>query len=114
MEAFRSKPENMYFENVRPQMVQLLESKLADNMQDAYDKAVRLNPEVWPLVQKAQSDAAQRSSQASEHARKALNASGSVTGSPTPGGRANGHAGNPNATITDDVREALRELNGRA
>lgn len=57
IEAFQSKAS--HFEEVRPLMAQLLESRVAIDLQDAYEKAIRLNDDVWAKVQaeKAQSNA---------------------------------------------------------
>ena len=47
---FSSDPKNRFYENVKPAMSQLLSSGLASNLQDAYDKACRLDPTVSPLI----------------------------------------------------------------
>jgi hypothetical protein len=111
IEAFKA--DHIYFEDVREDVKVLLESGRASTLEDAYDRAVWMNPEIRALVQKAERESDQTRTQRAQHAQKALSAGVSVTGSPAPGGKANGSV-NPTATIQDDVRTALRELSGRA
>lgn len=43
-----------FFEDVRESMAQLLEAGIAKNLQDAYDKATRLNGDIWSKIQAKQ------------------------------------------------------------
>ena len=47
---FAADPKNRFYENVKPAMAQILQAGLATNLQDAYDKACRLDPTVAPLI----------------------------------------------------------------
>ena len=49
IEKFSAKAE--YFEEARPTMIQLLQSGVAQTLEDAYEKAVRLDPELFDSVQ---------------------------------------------------------------
>jgi hypothetical protein len=49
IEKFSSKAE--HFEEARPTMIQLLQSGVAQTLEDAYEKAVRLDPELFDSVQ---------------------------------------------------------------
>ena len=75
-----------HFEEARPAMIQLLQSGMATDLDDAYDKAIRLNPELFDAVQsgqQAQADASKRAA-ANTAAKRARAAAVSVKGS-TPG-----------------------------
>ena len=75
-----------HFEEARPAMIQLLQSGMATDLDDAYDKAIRLNPELFDAVQsgrQAEVDAAKRAA-ANTAAKRARAAAVSVKGS-TPG-----------------------------
>ena len=75
-----------HFEEARPAMIQLLQSGMATDLDDAYDKAIRLNPELFDAVQsgrQAEMDAAKRAA-ANTAAKRARAAAVSVKGS-TPG-----------------------------
>ena len=75
-----------HFEEARPAMIQLLQSGMATDLDDAYEKAIRLNPELFDAVQsgrQAEVDAAKRAA-ANTAAKRARAAAVSVKGS-TPG-----------------------------
>jgi hypothetical protein len=75
-----------FFEDVRPAMIQLLQSGMAQTLDDAYDKAIRLNPELFEQTQKAKqaAAAAQQAKEANKAAKAARAAAVSVR-SATPG-----------------------------
>jgi hypothetical protein len=110
IEAFKA--QNIYFEDVKGTIKALLETGQASDLQDAYDKATWANPEIRALILKAEREKEQASQQKAQHAQRARSAGVSVTGSPTPGGKANGSAV-PNETVADTVRRSLAELSGR-
>ena len=56
-----------YFEEVRETMASLLQSGVAHDLQSAYDKAIRLNDDIW---QKQQAQAQQASTQAQAQQRQ--------------------------------------------
>ena len=75
-----------HFEEARPAMIQLLQSGMATDLDDAYEKAIRLNPELFDAVQsgrQAEADATKRAA-ANTAAKRARAAAVSVKGS-TPG-----------------------------
>ena len=82
--AFAQKAE--HFEEVRETMIPLLQNGLAQTLEDAYDKAIRLNPEIFEQVQQAQQAqiAAQKSAELNRAAKAARAAAVSVRSS-TPG-----------------------------
>ena len=75
-----------HFEEARPTMIQLLQSGVAETLEDAYEKAIRLDSELFDRVQSArQAEAVQRQAQVKDRAAKAARAAAvSVRGS-TPG-----------------------------
>ncbi|KPJ93108.1 MAG: hypothetical protein AMJ53_08070 [Gammaproteobacteria bacterium SG8_11] len=75
-----------HFEEARPTMIQLLQSGMASDLEDAYEKAIRLNPELFDAVQQSQQAKvdAEKRAQANSAAKRARAAAVSVKGS-TPG-----------------------------
>lgn len=98
IEAFRANPANAHFEAVKEDMSILLQSGRADSLQDAYDKAVWMRPDIrQTLVQKQSANAQQQQAEAARR-RRAQTAAGGVKGSA------------PSKTTTpqhDDLRSAL-------
>jgi len=84
IEKFSSKAE--YFEEARPTMIQLLQSGVAQTLEEAYEKAVRLDPELFDSVQvskQAELDNAKRV--AADRAAKSARANAVSVKSSTPG-----------------------------
>lgn len=81
---FAAKAE--HFEDARPVMVDLLQSGLASTLDEAYDKAIRLDPALFERVQSAQ-QAAEQAKKAAElnRAAKAARAAAVSVRSSTPG-----------------------------
>ncbi len=103
---FQNDPKNIYFENVRGEMSKLVTAFPSLSLQEAYERAIWANPEIRPLLlQDQQKQAlAQAEQQKRAKADAARRASGSVTGSPSPGSSpANA---SPAATIRDDLSHA--------
>lgn len=75
-----------HFEEARPTMIQLLQSGVAETLDDAYEKAIRLDSDLFDKVQSArQAEVVQRQAQVKDRAAKAARAAAvSVRGS-TPG-----------------------------
>ena len=75
-----------HFEEARPTMIQLLQSGVAETLEDAYDKAIRLDADLFNRVQSAQqAQVAAKQAQEKNRAAKAARAAAvSVRGS-TPG-----------------------------
>lgn len=79
--------DHLYFENVKGPVAALLRSGEAATLDEAYDMACWARPDIRPLLLKEQSDKAAAAQRAADSAKanEARQASGSVTGSPTPG-----------------------------
>lgn len=101
VEAFRK--DNLYFDNVKDDMANLLRSGLAENLEQAYEKACKIHPEVSQLLA-----AAIKPPVAPAPVPVAL----SVTGAPVVANAAPAVAF-ANSDIEDDVRRAFEEVNGR-
>ena len=95
-----------YFEDARLLMADLLDRGLATDLDDAYDKAIRLDANLFNKVQQAQALKAQKNSlaQANQAAKAAKAAAVSVKGSPS--GVKTQVAP---ATTEDAVRMAMRQ-----
>lgn len=95
-----------FFEDARLLMADLLDRGLADNLEEAYDKAIRLDVNLFNKVQQAQNLQAQKNSlvQANQAAKAAKAAAVSVKGSPV--GVKTQVAP---ATTEDAVRMAMRQ-----
>lgn len=91
-----------HFEEVRPTMIQLLQSGMAESLEDAYDKAIRLDPGLFNSIQQAQQaqEIAKKSSELNRAAKAARAAAVSVRSS-TPGTNT--------ATKAQDRRSLLAE-----
>ena len=82
---FAAKAE--YFEDARPTMIQLLQSGVATTLQDAYDKALRLDEELFAKQQQARQAAAlQERKAAADKAAKAARATAVSVRTSAPGG----------------------------
>lgn len=84
------KTDKPYFEEVREVMAGLLQSGMADDLQSAYDKAIRLNDDVFQKVnaeQAQKSEAAQREKVAQAKAKVLSPKSTTPTASATNGGK---------------------------
>lgn len=109
IQAFSNDPANVYFENVREDMIGLLHSGRAKDLKGAYDMAVWANPETRALLQAdaAKKAEAERLSAQRQQTNGARRAAGSVTGSPSPGASPPAVPVNPNATVRDDLKAAI-------
>lgn len=121
IEAFRSDPANLYFDDVRPNILALMETGRAATLKDAYEAACWADPVVRPLLieqreatakaeaTKAQTDAkAKAEADARAKANAAQRAGGSVTGAPgsTVAQTAQGSKG----SIMADLRAAMEQV----
>ena len=91
-----------YFEEARPVMIQLLQSGVASDLDDAYQKALRLDPNLFESVQaskQAELDTAKRAA-ANKAAKSARAAAVSVRGS-TPGTVTNTKANDRRALLAE-------------
>lgn len=75
-----------HFDEVKPMMAQLLQGGLAEGIPDAYDKALRLNPELFDKISAAKQAAADvEKKKAADAAAKAARAAAVSVKSATPG-----------------------------
>ena len=82
--SFANKAE--YFEEARPVMIQLLQSGVAGTLEEAYEKAIRLNDDIFSQTQqRSQADAAAQKSSSANRAAKAAKAAAVSVKSSTPG-----------------------------
>jgi hypothetical protein len=84
------KDDKPYFDEVRETMAGLLQSGMADDLQSAYDKAIRLNDDVFQKVsaeQAQKSEAAQREKVAAAKAKVLSPKSTTPTASASSGGK---------------------------
>lgn len=103
IEAFRANPENVYFNEVSADMAVLLQTGRAENLQEAYDKAVWMRPDIrQTLVQQQRSDA-QKNAAEQKRKQRAKTAAGSVKGSANP----KATKLNPDASLRDTLSAAL-------
>lgn len=74
-----------HFEELRPTMAQVMNAGLANTLEEAYDKALRLNPELFDQVtaQQRQAEEQRRLQEAAQAAAKAKAAAVQVRGSPS-------------------------------
>ena len=86
IENFASQPGHEHFETVKGMMGSLIQSGVATDLQDAYDKAVYANPETRKLVLASQTakkpDAAAEKAKANRAKRGAISTKGSPMGQP--------------------------------
>jgi hypothetical protein len=75
-----------HFEEARPVMIQLLQSGVAQTLDDAYDKAIRLDPNLFEQIAKAQqAEAAAKQAKEQNRAVKTARAAAVSVRSATPG-----------------------------
>lgn len=94
------KEDKPYFEEVREAMAGLLQSGMANDLQDAYDKAIRLNDDVFQRVnaeQAQKAEAAQREKVAAAKAKVLSPKSTTPTASATSGSK----------SATSSIRDAI-------
>jgi hypothetical protein len=106
VEAFRK--DNLYFDNVKVEMGKLIQAGMAPDIQTAYDMACYANPEIRALLI-AQN--APKPPQAPPQVPAGTPAGLSVVGS--PGLSQQVSQADPNSSIEDDVRAALKAVSGR-
>lgn len=85
--AFASQPDSVYFENVREDMAWLIQNGRAANLQEAYQTACRMHPEVSAAMIESREKAALTKFQTEQASRAsaARKAGSSLTGAPSPG-----------------------------
>ena len=84
--SFANKAE--YFEEARPIMIQLLQSGVAGTLEEAYEKAIRLNDDIFSQTQqRSQAETAAQKSSSANRAAKAAKAAAVSVKSSTPGAK---------------------------
>ena len=95
VETFATDGAHEFFEDVRADMADIIDlytqRGASISLQDAYDRAIKLNPQVSEIVAKrAESERASAAAQAAQRARRAA---ASITSAPAPAGAGPGPAG---------------------
>ena len=100
-----------HFEDVRPAMIQLLQSGMAQTLDEAYDKAIRLDPNLFDQVTKAQqAEAAAKQAKEQNRAAKAARAAAVSVRSATPGVNTAPKAANRRAILEEAFSETESRL----
>lgn len=100
-----------HFEEARPIMIQLLQSGMAETLDDAYDKAIRLNPELSEQIAQAQqAETAAKQAKELNKAAKAARAAAVSVRSATPGVNTAPKAANRRAILEEAFAETESRL----
>jgi hypothetical protein len=91
VQKFASDPKNRFYENVRQEMSRLVQAGIANDIQSAYDKACRMDPEISRLLNQPPAPDPRKiaADQARGHARATTGAPASGQGPRPPGLPAN-------------------------
>lgn len=110
IESFAADPKNIYFSDVRNEMIALLNSNSASSLQDAYDMAVWARPDIRPSLQASQQQEieAKRIADTKAKADAARKAGSSVIGSPGVYAPVNGAV--PDRSLRDELRANFRAV----
>ena len=103
--AFAADPDHEHFSILQPAMAVLLQNGMAKNLEDAYEMAMRQNPQtyqIW-LAQQQQEWDAQRKAKVA----KAKQAGANVV---RPNGRASVPASQPTRSLEEDIEATARSL----
>jgi hypothetical protein len=100
-----------HFEEARPTMIQLLQSGMAETLEDAYEKAIRLNPDLFDQINKAQqAEASAKQAKEYNRAAKAARAAAVSVRSATPGANTAPKAANRRALLEEAFSETESRL----
>ncbi len=100
-----------HFEEARPTMIQLLQSGMAETLDEAYEKAIRLNPDLFEQINKAQqAEVAARQAKEQNKAAKAARAAAVSVRSATPGVNTAPKAANRRALLEEAFSESESRL----
>ncbi len=103
IEQFKANPANVHFEAVKDDMAILLQSNRAESLQDAYDKAVWMRPDIRKsLVEQQRTEAEQKAATLARE-KRAKAAAGGIKGS----GTSKSGALNPNSSLRDTIAAAM-------
>ena len=106
IEAFKQLPENKYFDAVQNTMTQLIVSKQATGLSDAYEKAIWMHPEVRERVIADRIEEKQGKEKEAEKVVKAKKAMGSLVKSENLGEAKQP----PEGTIDEILDRELKKL----
>jgi hypothetical protein len=98
LQEFIASGEAEFYEDVKPLMGKLFQAGVVKNLKEAYNAAVKLNPETASVLQ--QREAAKQANAATASTQRARAAASSVKSQP---------AGPVSRPPPDDIRGALRE-----
>ncbi|MBX5239639.1 hypothetical protein [Rhizobium sp. NLR22b] len=114
VDAFLSDPANAHAEDVLDDMVALINSGRASTLQDAYDAACWIRPDIRQqlISQTAPAFVHQQQAQRAAAADQARRASRSISGYSAPGPTRDAARGQP-TSIRDSLRDAMRSARGQ-
>lgn len=111
IQAFANDPKNVYFDNVREDMATLINAGKASNLQEAYEAACWLNPEIRALRLNERSVPA-APAPAAKALQTAKAAAKAVGGAPSPGFKPDAQGMPANSSIRDNIRAAINMQRG--
>lgn len=112
LKQFESNTANIHYQKVKPIMAGLLESGVADGLQDAYDKAIRLDDSLAAEIalKKKQDDEASRLAQIKAKTEAAKRASAPIHGSPAnTAAKTNGNDNRPLREVLSEAYDSIVE-----
>ncbi len=113
VDAFLSDPANAHAEDVLDDMVALINAGRASSLQDAYDAACWMRPDIRrQLISQTAQPVHQHQAQRAAAADQARRASRSISGSSAPGPTRDAARGQP-TSIRDSLRDAMRFSRGQ-
>jgi hypothetical protein len=100
-----------HFDDARPAMIQLLQSGLAQTLEEAYEKAIRLDPNLFEQVTKAQqAEVAAKQAKEQNRAAKTARAAAVSVRSATPGVNTAPKSSDRRALLEEAFAEAEQRL----
>ncbi|TBE53727.1 hypothetical protein [Rhizobium leguminosarum] len=114
VDAFLSDPANAHADDVLDDMIALINAGRASSLQDAYDAACWMRPDIRQqlISQTAQAPVREQQAQRAAAADQARRASRSISGSSAPGPTRDAVRGQP-TSIRDSLRDAMRSARGQ-
>jgi hypothetical protein len=110
--SFKTDPNNKYFENVRQDMFMLVNSGKAATVEEAYEAACWLNPEIRSMMISEANGG--RNREAAVAASRSRNAAKAVGGSPTPGVNPDTKDKRRNLSLEEEINAAYDAQVGAA
>lgn len=112
VQAFAADPKNLYFKELEGDIERLIRAKEASTLEEAYEKAIWLNPAVR-AKELARQQAEQQKSEEQAKAER-LAAAKKATGANVKTAAQGGRATAPLGTMDDTLNETLAEIKNRA